>query len=174
MRCEKCGYELETDEREKFGTALCSICHHLSPNEENPFREYVQEKLDGSLLNTFRKHFHPGEKQKQGMVKKAIRGIAMSRAPFGYLFDKGSLIPAKNSKEIEEIFEEFLNETISLRKLAERHNLSVNGLKKILRNFTYIGKIKFNNQIYEGEHEPLVSTTLFNHVQNKLEKDRIK
>ena len=107
--------------------------------------------------------------QKQGMIKKAIKGNLMSRAPFGYNIEEGKLTPAENYKEIEEIFSEFLNEKISLRKLSEKHQLSVNGLKKILKNFTYIGKIKFNNQIFEGTHEPLVSSTLFNHVQNKLE-----
>lgn len=112
--------------------------------------------------------------QKQGMIKKATQGNLMSRAPFGYKIQDKKLTPAENSKEIEEIFEEFLKENLSLRKIAEKHKLSVNGLKKILRNFTYIGKIKFNNQVYEGSHHPIISTTLFNHVQNKLEKLEIK
>ena len=115
-----------------------------------------------------------GENQKQGMVKKAIKGGVMSRAPFGYKIENKKLMPAENFREIEEIFEEFLREKISLRTLAEKHNLSVNGLKKILTNFTYIGKIKFNNQIFEGNHEPIISSTLFNHVQNKLERLNIK
>ena len=115
-----------------------------------------------------------GEKQKKAMVKKAIKGHLMSRAAFGYKIRDKKLVPAENSDEIVEIFEEFLNEKISLRKLAEKHKLSVNGLKKILTNFTYIGKIKFNNQIYEGKHKPIVSSTLFNHVQNKLERLKIK
>lgn len=112
--------------------------------------------------------------QKQGMIKKASKGNLMSRGPFGYLIQDGKLVPAKNHKEIEEIFEEFLAENVSLRNLSQKHNLSVNGLKKILKNFTYIGKIKFNNQVYEGGHTSLVSSTLFNHVQNKLEKLGIK
>lgn len=115
-----------------------------------------------------------GETQKQGMVKKAIKGGVMSRAPFGYWIENKKLMPAENFREIEEIFEEFLREKISLRKLAEKHKLSVNGLKKILTNFTYIGKVKFNNQIFEGNHEPIISSTLFNHVQNKLERLNIK
>jgi site-specific DNA recombinase len=112
--------------------------------------------------------------QRNSMIDKASQGNLMSRAPFGYKIENGKLIPAENSKEIEEIFEEFLNEKISLRKLAEKHKLSVNGLKKILKNFTYIGKIKFNNQIHEGNHQPIVSSTLFNHVQDKLERLGIK
>jgi len=108
--------------------------------------------------------------QKQGMINKASQGNLMSRAAFGYKIENSKLVPAQNYKEIEEIFEEFLNENISLRQLSEKHHLSVNGLKKILKNFTYIGKIKFNNQIHEGSHQPIVSSTLFNHVQNKLER----
>jgi len=115
-----------------------------------------------------------GEIQKQGMIKKATTGGVMSRAPFGYKIENKKLVHAENKGKVEEIFEEFLNEKISLRKLAEKHKLSVNGLKKILTNFTYIGKVKFNNQIYGGTHEPIISSTLFNHVQNKLEKLGIK
>lgn len=111
-----------------------------------------------------------GEFQKQGMIKKAIKGGIMSRAPFGYKIVNKKLVPAENQDEIQEIFEEFLSNKISLRQLAEKHKLSVNGLKKILTNFTYIGKIKFNNQIYGGSHEPIISSTLFNHVQNKIER----
>ncbi|MEK6840796.1 MAG: recombinase family protein [Nanoarchaeota archaeon] len=112
--------------------------------------------------------------QKQGMIEKATKGRLMSRAPFGYDIQDGNLLPAENFKEVEEIFEEFLAEKTSLRKVSEKHKLSVNGLKKILKNFTYIGKIKFNNQIFEGKHQPLISSTLFNHVQNKLERLEVK
>ncbi|MFA5071453.1 MAG: recombinase family protein [Candidatus Pacearchaeota archaeon] len=112
--------------------------------------------------------------QKNSMIEKAKQGNLMSRVPFGYKIEKGKLILAENYREIEEIFEEFLNNKISLHQLSEKHNLSVNGLKKILKNFTYLGKIKFNNQIHEGTHQPIVSSTLFNHVQNKLERLGIK
>lgn len=114
------------------------------------------------------------ENQKKGMIKKAIKGHVMSRAPFGYDIENKKLIPAQHYKEVEEIFEEFLKGDLSLRSLAEKHKLSVNGLKKILRNFTYIGKIKFNNEIYEAKHQQIISSSLFNHVQNKLEKLGIK
>ena len=115
-----------------------------------------------------------GEIQKKGMVEKAVKGHVMSRAPFGYCLEEGILIPAENFREVEEIFEEFLNQNVSLRQIAEKHKFSVNGLKKILKNFTYIGKTKFNNQIFDGKHEPIISSTLFNHVQNKLEKLGVK
>ena len=112
--------------------------------------------------------------RKDSMSNKASKGNLMSRAAFGYKIEDGKLVPDQYSKEVEEIFQEFLDSNLSLRFLAKKHNLSVNGLKKILKNFTYLGKIKFNNQVHEGTHQPLVSSTLFNHVQNKLEKLGIK
>ena len=114
------------------------------------------------------------ENKKTAMIKKATKGNLMSRAPFGYKIENKKLVPAENCKEIEEIFEESLAKDMSLRRIAEKHKLSVNGLKKVLRNFTYIGKIKFNNEIYPADHTPLISTTLFNHVQNNLERIGIK
>jgi len=112
--------------------------------------------------------------QKEGMINKASKGNLMSRAPFGYNIQEGKLIPTQNFREVDEIFHEFLDTNISLTQLANKHHFSVNGLKKILKNFTYIGKIKFNNETHQGTHQPLISSTLFNHVQNKLERLGIK
>lgn len=112
-----------------------------------------------------------GKKQKIGMIKKSALGLHMSRAPFGYrMTKKGDLIPADNHREIEEIFEEFLNDDSNLSIVAQKHKLSINGLKKILRNFAYLGKVKFDGQIHEGKHKPIVSSILFNKVQEKLDK----
>ncbi len=107
--------------------------------------------------------------QKEGMINKASKGNLMSRPPFGYILEKNKLVPAQNFREVEEIFEEFLNTNISLTQLSKKHNLSVNGLKKILKNQAYLGKVKFDGQTHQGAHQPLISSTLFNHVQDKLE-----
>ena len=172
-KCVKCGYESE-DNKTKFGLPLCSVCFRFAPNNPERLDKFIQEKVDGNVLETFRKFSEIGNSQKKAMIKKASQGSPMSRPPFGYKFENGKLIPAQNFKEVEEIFEEFLTIKISLTKLAKKHNFSVNGLKKILKNFTYIGKVKFNNQIHQGKHQPIISSTLFNHVQNKLERLGIK
>ncbi|MDO8528429.1 MAG: recombinase family protein [Nanoarchaeota archaeon] len=112
--------------------------------------------------------------QKQGMAQRASQGNLVSRVPFGYNIQEGKLVPAQNSREIDEIFHEFLDTNISLTQLSKKHNLSVNGLKKILKNQAYLGKVKFDGQTHQGTHQPLISSTLFNHVQNKLEKLGIK
>lgn len=115
-----------------------------------------------------------GEKQKIGMIKQASKGNHVSRIPFGYKWDyeNKKIIPAQNFLEVEEIFEEFLQPETKLTALAKKRNFSVNGLKKILKNFAYVGKVKFDGQIHQGNHKPIISSTLFNKVQDKL--DRIK
>lgn len=115
-----------------------------------------------------------GEKQKLGMIKKASQGKHMSRTPFGYKWDyeNKKIIPAQNYLEVEEIFEEFLQEDMKLTALAKKRNFSVNGLKKILKNFAYVGKVKFDGQIHQGNHKPIISSILFNKVQDKLDKGK--
>ena len=139
--------------------------------EENLKQQLEELKKENEALRKQNEHLKAVKaNQKQGMITKASQGNLMSRPAFGYNLVQGKLVPAQNFREVEEIFEEFLNSNISLRQLASKHNFSVNGLKKVLRNFTYIGKIKFNNEIHEGTHQPIISSTLFNHVQNKLER----
>lgn len=110
------------------------------------------------------------ERTKFSMDKQARDGKIVSRAAFGYKLENKKLIQAENSFQVQEIFQEFLNNEISLTKLSKKHGFSVNGLKKILTNQTYLGKIKFDGQTHQGKHQPLISSTLFNHVQDKLEK----
>jgi len=188
--CQKCGFsgkirELEIhhlkprvsngkDEVENLIT-LCSICHYYAPDSEENFKIYLSEKIDGSILETFRKIQKTISRlSKKGMDKKARDGNIVTRAPFGYKLEEKKLIPAEHSYQVQEIFQEFLNTNISLTQLSKKFGFSVNGLKKILKNQTYLGKIKFDGQIHQGHHQPLLSSTLFNHVQNKLEKIEYK
>jgi len=131
-------------------------------------KENEELKKELERLNSMRKN------QMGGMVKKASKGNLVTRAPWGYEIKNKMLVPGEHSYQVEEIFQDFLTKNISLTKLSKKYGFSVNGLKKILTNFTYISKIKFNNQIFDGNHPPLISSTLFNHVQNKLEKLGIK
>jgi len=115
-----------------------------------------------------------GDRTKFSMDKKARDGSPITRAPWGYQMIDKKLIPSQNSFQVQELFQEFLNTNISLTQLSKKHNFSVNGLKKILKNSVYLGKVKFGGQVYSGMHQPLISSTLFNHVQDKLEKRGIK
>jgi len=113
-------------------------------------------------------------RQKQGMARKAREGKIVSRAPFGYKSSEGNLIKSENFAVVENIFLDFQNNEISLNKLSKKYGFSVNGIKKILMNFTYLGKIKFCGEVSDGNHEAIISSTLFNHVQDKIERRGIK
>jgi len=115
-----------------------------------------------------------GDRTKFSMDKKARDGSPITRAPWGYKMENKKLVPTQNSFQVAELFQDFLNQNISLTKLAEKYTFSVNGLKKILKNQAYLGKVKFDGQTHQGTHQPLISSTLFNHMQNKMEKLGIK
>ncbi|MFA6023077.1 MAG: recombinase family protein [Candidatus Pacearchaeota archaeon] len=110
------------------------------------------------------------ERTKFTMSKKARDGSVVTRAPLGYKISDKKLVPAENSFIISEIYHSFINNNISLTQLSKKYNLSVNGLKKVLTNQTYLGKIKFSGGISQGTHPPLLSEELFNKVQGKLNK----
>lgn len=154
-------------EKEEIKKIILELVMENSPTTD---REKLSREIDAKLGQ---KSSERGEKQKKGMLKKFALGKVMSRAPFGYKFEEGKLLPAQNFREVEEIFEEFLKED-NLSKIALKHHLSVNGLKKILKNYSYLGKVRFDGQIQQGEHQPLISSTLFNRVQDKLSSLGIK
>lgn len=114
------------------------------------------------------------ERTKFTMSKKARDGNVVSRAPLGYKILDKKLIPGENSFVISEIYHNFLNQDISLTQLSKKHGLSVNGLKKVLTNQTYLGKIKFSGESSQGVHSALISDELFNKVQEKLRGMNIK
>ena len=168
MACEKCSYQDEK-ETEKFGKKLCPICSHFAPANKEKFNRYINEKIDWKVLDTFRKYNQNfGEKQKQGMNKKAKQGKPVTRAPFGYAITDGKLTPNQDSAKVHSLFADFLNKESSLNSLSKKFELSVNGLKKILSNRTYLGEIKFAGNLHKGTHQPLISPEIFYAVQRKL------
>ncbi len=177
-KCQKCGYEgkdidmvRENFKDKNYEFKLCSICRKFLPSEK--LEEYMGEKVDWRQLESFRKY---GEnKNIVEMGKKAKEGNIVNRAPYGFRIKEKELkFHPEEKLKVEKIFRDFLNDESNLSSLAKKYGFSVNGIKKILRNFTYIGKVRFNGQIYHGNHEPIISTELFNKTQSKLEKLSIK
>ena len=109
-----------------------------------------------------------GERTHFTMKAKFQRGGLITRAPLGYKIINKELFPAENSYIVQEIYQEFLNNNISLTQLAKKYGLSVNGLKKVLTNETYLGKVKFGGDVLQGKHTALISQELFDKVGEKL------
>jgi hypothetical protein len=184
--CQKCGFkgkpnELEIhhiklksfegkDKIENLIT-LCSICHKYAPDNEIEFKKYIQKKINGKILDTFRKsNYSISRRTKFGMQRKAKEGGFITKAPKGYKLIDKTLVLSENSKEIQKIFQEFLDSDISLTQLAKKNSMTPTGMKKLLRNITYLGKVKFDNEISDGTHPPLIDAILFNKVQDKIKE----
>jgi hypothetical protein len=177
FKCAKCGFYSPLGEglevNKDFNVVLCQVCNTFAPNEKNNFDKYIAEKIEWQTLETFRnsnvnKSSH--DVHKRGMIEGAKKGKLMARPPFGYKVIEGKLIvDEQNSQNVRLIFEDFANGK-SLNQLSMQYGISVNGIKKILKNFTYLGKIKFNNEIIQGNHQPLISAELFNRVQSIIDR----
>jgi len=110
-----------------------------------------------------------GDRTTFGMERKAREGGFITKAPRGYkLVNKQLIKNDEESQKIKELFEEFLNSDISLTQLAKKNNLTTSGIKKLLQNTTYLGKVKFANKENDGQHEPIVERDIFMKVQDKL------
>jgi len=177
FKCKKCNYYSPTGKgleiNALYQEVLCSICNAFAPEDFEQFGKYIKENIEWQLLETFRNsgmNRASHSAHKLGMLKKSKEGKLVARPPYGYMVKKGELlIDEENSENVRLIFQEFA-EGKSLNKISKNYGLSVNGVKKILKNFTYLGKIKFDNQISQGAHKPLVSAELFNRVQQRFEK----
>ncbi len=112
-----------------------------------------------------------GDRTKFGMERKAKEGGFITKAPRGYKLVDKELIPhEEEAEQIPNIFNEFLKTEISLTQLAKKNNMTTSGIKKLLQNITYIGKVKFGKQETEGQHQSLIDKQLFEQVQTKLNK----
>ena len=179
--CQKCGYRGISSELQihqiktpifpnklsNFFT-LCQVCKQFAPTTQEEMKKYLLEKIDWKILETFREFQSKFNKIKSSMNETAKKGNPVTRAPFGYDIEDKKLVPNSNALIVMDIYTEFLKPESSLNKLSRKYNLSVNGIKKILTNFTYLGKIKFLGEISQGIHKPLVSSELFNQVQKKI------
>ena len=175
FKCAKCGYYspmgqgLEVNKESNI--VLCNICNTFAPTEKEKLEVYLQEKVAWQELETFRRYNSNKASHmphKKGMITKAKQGNLMARPAFGYQVIDGKLEPNEDSENVRLIFNEFLQGK-SLNQIAKIYGLSVNGIKKILKNFTYIGKIKFANQISQGSHQAIISPDTFNEVQKRFD-----
>jgi len=173
MSCIKCNYR---DKKEVIinGQPFCRVCSQFVPENPDLFSRYIEEKLDWRALDTFRKYNQtPGQKQRTGMIKKAQQGNLMTRAPLGYDVIDGKLVPNQDLSKVHSLFKTFLEKDYSLNSMSKNFGLSVNGLKKVLKNRTYLGEIKFSGQLHKGTHQPLINQEIFYAVQRKL-KEKLK
>ena len=122
------------------------------------------------------------ENIKRGIRQKLKNGLWPQMAPLGYLNDKNtkSIIVNKNkARLIKKAFELYSTGNYSLRRLYETINnlgligrknkmLSISNYQYFLKNPFYCGLIRYNGELYEGKHEPIIAKKLFDKCQEVM------
>ncbi len=115
-----------------------------------------------------------GERTTFGMARKNREGGAVTKPPFGYTMVDKKLVPDESTKEqVSRLFTDFIGGA-SLNQLAQRYGFSVNGIKKIVQNRTYLGDVKFAGVNSQGIHLALVTPELFDAAQEKVKARSLK
>jgi len=117
---------------------------------------------------------------KKGMQEKVAQGGYPLRAPVGYLNSNGDIILDPQTQHlIKKTFEMYASGSHSCKDIAKQMYDEGLRTKKgtrtypsvihiILTNPFYIGLIRYNGQIYQGKHQPIVERDLFDKVQKML------
>lgn len=114
----------------------------------------------------------------RGMVKERVElafdrkvklGEALYRAPFGYIYQNKKLLPDKeNAEKIKQIFEMWVA-GMDYKEISKKFKIPPSTLYQIIKNPTYIGKVRYKGGLYKGKHQAIISEDLFNQA-NKIEK----
>ena len=123
------------------------------------------------------------ENIKRGHRNKVKNGIWPQMAPLGYMNVKGKgIIPdVLNAPLIKKTFEAYATGNFTLRQVREKFNelglkrksgkeLAVSNYQQILKNPIYTGLMRYNGEIHEGKHEPIITKKLFDTCQEVMKR----
>ena len=120
------------------------------------------------------------DRMSMGRLGRAKRGLwrGGSNVPTGYRFENGQLvIDDYEAAQIREIFELFLSgrsyhsiATYMQATYVTKHgNYTGAGvIPKMLANPLYIGKIKYGDQVFDGQHEAIIDQLTWERTQQRL------
>lgn len=124
------------------------------------------------------------ENVKKGQKEKLAQGWIPTKPPLGYKTvgetgHKIHVVDEGASKLVIKMFELYASGDYSIKKLANTmydegmrspmgNRLAISRTHSLLRDPFYMGKMRWNDEIHEGKHQPLVSRELFDKVQKML------
>lgn len=120
------------------------------------------------------------ERMQLGVKGRAKSGktTAWATPPFGYKYDTNTQSMTVDHYQAE-IVRNMFNKIISgwsIMGITTYMRENYDGkwthvkVKRILENITYIGKVKYRNEIFKGEHTPILPEELFYKAQKALEE----
>ncbi len=167
------------DELTKYGVVLKSITEPF--DTANPAGKMMLQ-----MLGVFAEFEHATivERTKVGMEKKAKGGrFVGGSVPYGYHLDpeQGLVINEEEALILRKMFKMYAlgkeGASAICRKLNDAGHRNRNGRKwgqrvalYMLKNPVYLGKIRWREVLYEGQHESVVSEGLFEKAQEILQE----
>ncbi len=124
------------------------------------------------------------ENVKRGLRQKIRNGTWPGWAPVGYLNNaktRGIDVDSEKAPKVRKMFEMYATGGYTLHSLANwcKENglvgnlgkpLVIANIQKNLQNIFYLGLMKWKGEIFEGQHEPLISKKLFDKCQEVMAK----
>ena len=118
----------------------------------------------------------------RGLRQKARQGIYPGLAPLGYINDprtKTIRVHKKNAALVREMFEKYASGSTTLDELATwlgnagvmskgNRRVHISRISFILQNQFYYGHFRYAGELYEGNHDPLISKALFDKANSIL------
>ena len=122
------------------------------------------------------------ENTKRGLREKVRRGEFPGPAPIGYLNDyrTKTIVPDPQfASVIRQIYETYSTGHYALREISlflkekgattrSGKPYSVDRVKSILSNPFYYGLFRYNDELHEGNHQPIIEKSLYDRVQKVL------
>ena len=122
------------------------------------------------------------ENTKRGLRQKLRRGEMPGYAPLGYLNDLKNHTMIKDPERfrlVRKIFDLYSTGNYSLKSLRDKifdiglltrneKMLSVSMIQHILKNPFYYGIFRYNNELHQGKHEPMITKKLFEKCEKVL------
>ena len=118
------------------------------------------------------------ERTRMGMYERVKSGLWMGggRIPFGYDYDKNKnvLVPNSHAEDVKKIYDLYL-QGYSTTQLAQMFDVaSDRHITNILDRVTYLGKIYYNGETIDGQHEAIIDEDTWMKVQMERKKRSTK
>jgi site-specific DNA recombinase len=146
------------------------------------------EDVTSGLLEVWSRHRANGglsERVKAAMRRKAVKGEALGRPPYGYRVGMRRRLVVVNEEGsvVRYIFRLYLKDGLGIRRIARRLNdedfrtrkgglWSMVTVRDILRNRAYMGTYSRFGVRVPASHAPLISQEDFQRVQDRLDQRR--